>query len=397
MLVGLQRQSVSSKTAGIRTFPLITLLGTVCGLMAETYSFWILVAGFISVTAILVMGNIQRLKADEDNTGITTEAAVILMYAIGAYLVFGELVVAVVLTGVITLLLHFKTTLHGWVDKIGENDLRAMMQFVLISMVILPVLPDATYDRYEAFNPRDTWLMVVLIVGISLAGYFLYKIWGDKAGVLLGGILGGIISSTATTISYAKRTVNAASTVKGAAYVILIASAVSLARVLVEIFVVAPSSFTGFIFPLGAELVVMILLSVILYFRFHKEKNKMPEQGNPAQLKAAVIFGLLYAVIRFVSAFVKDEFGDNSLYIVSIISGLTDLDAITLSTAKMAEHKEIGTHLGWRLILLAVLSNLVFKAGFAMVLGGRSLGRIVAILFGILIIAGLFIFFLWPT
>jgi uncharacterized membrane protein (DUF4010 family) len=397
MLVGLQRESVDSKTAGIRTFPLITILGTICGLLSKEFNPWILAAGFIAITALLIMGNLHRIKIADDISGITTEVAVLLMFAIGAYLVYGQMAVAVVLTGIITVLLHFKTTLHRWVDKIGDHDLRAIMQFVLISMVVLPVLPDTTYDNYEAFNPRETWFMVVLIVGIGLAGYFLYKIWGDKAGVLLGGILGGLISSTATTLAYAKKASGSVTAAKLAAFVILTASAVSMGRVLVEISVVAPSSFTQFVFPLAAEGLIMVLMIFILCLSHRKEKNKMPEQGNPAELKGAIIFAILYAAITYASAFVKDKFGDSGLYVVSIISGLTDLDAITLSTAKMTEQKHIEATLGWRLILLAVMSNLVFKAGLAWALGGRVLGRLVAMLFGILVAAGLAIFFLWPA
>ncbi|HKO79942.1 MAG TPA: MgtC/SapB family protein, partial [Chitinophagaceae bacterium] len=161
LLVGLQREYASSKTAGIRTFPLITLTGTVCGLLAKEFDVWILVAGFLGVISLLVIGAIQKVKDKQEGGGITTEAAVLLMFSLGAYLVFGEPIVAVVLTGVITVLLHFKTSLHGWVNKIGEQDLKAVMQFVLITMVILPVLPNTTYDQYEVLNPRDIWLMVV--------------------------------------------------------------------------------------------------------------------------------------------------------------------------------------------------------------------------------------------
>src|SRR5688572_9979928 len=142
LLVGLQRESSNSQTAGIRTFPLITLSGTVCGLLAKEFGGWILAAGLIAVVALLVMSNVQRIKSKQEGSGMTTEFAVLLMYAVGAYLVFGEPAPAVVITGVITVLLHFKTTLHSWVDKFGEHDLRAIMQFVIISMVILPVLPD---------------------------------------------------------------------------------------------------------------------------------------------------------------------------------------------------------------------------------------------------------------
>ena len=398
LLVGLQREYASSKTAGIRTFPLITLTGSVCGLLAKELDVWILVAGFFGVISLLIIGSIQRLKnKEEESGGITTEAAVLLMYSLGAYLVFGEPIVAVVLTGVITVLLHFKTSLHGLVKKIGEQDLRAVMQFVLISMVILPVLPNTTYDLYKVLNPRDIWLMVVLIVAISLSGYFAYKFFGDKVGALLGGVLGGLISSTATTVSYAKMSASNMTAGKLAAFVILTASTISLVRVLIEIRIVSPSSFMNLVFPLASELVVMIILTGILSFRQEKGAFKMQDQKNPAELKSAVLFGLLYAVISFLSAAANDKFGREGLYIVSILSGLTDMDAITLSTAKMAEQKSIDASLGWRLILIAFLSNLVFKGGIAMIVGGKGLGKTIAFLFGIAFLTGLTILFSWPS
>ena len=397
LLVGMQRQFANSKTAGIRTFPLITLTGTFCGFLATEFDGWILAIGFVAIASLLVMANILRSKEDRADMGMTTEIAALLMYAIGAYLVFGEQLIAVVVTGVITVLLHFKSTLHGWVGRFGENDLKAIMQFVLISMIILPVLPDKTYDEYESLNPKNIWLMVVLIVGISLVGYFIYKFIGSKAGVLLGGILGGLISSTATTISYSRMAQKTTTFTKLAAFVILTASAVSLVRVMIEISIVAPSSFKAFVFPLGALLVVMIILVLVSFFRNRKEKAEMPTQSNPAELKGALIFALLYGGISFISAFVKDNFGNQALYAVSVVSGLTDLDAITLSTAKMTEQKSIETSLGWRLILVATLSNLVFKGGMAVAMGNKQLGKVVASLFAVLIVSGILIILFWPA
>ncbi|MGZ8557164.1 MAG: MgtC/SapB family protein, partial [Chitinophagaceae bacterium] len=228
LLVGIQREYASSKTAGIRTFPLITLTGTVCGLLAKQFDVWIIVAGFFGIMSLLIIVNIKKINEKQEGGGITTEAAVLLMFSVGAYIVFGEPMVAVVITGITSVLLHFKASLHGWIRKFGEQDLKSVMQFVLISMVILPVLPDDTYGPYSVINPRDTWLMVVLIVAISLCGYFAYKIFGDKAGALLGGILGGLISSTATTVSYAKIAARNTSAGLFAACVILVASAASL-------------------------------------------------------------------------------------------------------------------------------------------------------------------------
>lgn len=387
LLVGLQRQHADSGIAGIRTFPLITLTGSVCGLLSKSLNAWVLFGGFIAIASMLVIGNIQRIRSRQPGSGITTEVAALFMYVVGAYLVFGQPAIAVVLTGVTAVLLHFKLTLHGWVEKIGEQDGKAIMQFVLISMVILPILPNKTYDIYESLNPRDIWMMVVLIVGISLIGYFLYKLVGANAGVLLGGILGGMISSTATTASYAKTGARSGGE-SIALFVIVTASAVSLVRVIVEIAVVAPGSFRTFVVPLAAELLVLLIMTVILFFGHRKEKSKIPEQENPAQIKGALIFAGLYALISFITAAVKAEIGDSGLFVVSIISGLTDLDAITLSTARMAEQKNIDATLGWKLVLIAAMSNLVFKAGMVFVLGSRKLGLRVAIFFGIAIAAG---------
>lgn len=397
LLVGLQREYASSKTAGIRTFPLITLTGTVCGLLAKELGVWILVAGFFGVISLLVIGSIQQIKSKQEGGGVTTEAAVLLMFSLGAYLVFGEPIVAVVLTGVTTVLLHFKTSLHGLVNKIGEQDLRAVMQFVLISMVILPVLPNTTYDLYKVLNPKDIWLMVVLIVAISLCGYFAYKLFGDKVGILLGGVLGGLVSSTATTVSYAKMVAQNIAAGKLATLVIITASTISLVRVLIEIRIVSPTSFMNLAVPLAAELAVMIVLTGLLSFKQEKGVFKMQEQKNPAELKSAIMFGLLYAVIRFLSAAANDKFGNEGLYVVSILSGLTDMDAITLSTAKMTEQKNIDASLGWRLILVAFLSNLVFKGGIAIIIGGKELGKTIAFLCSIAILTGLAILFIWPT
>lgn len=397
MLVGLQRESINSKTAGIRTFPLITLAGTICGFFAKEFNGWIIAAGLIAVALLLVISGVQRSVNDKPGEGITTEMAVLVMFLIGAFLVFGDPAVAVVLTGTITVLLHFKSTLHGWVQKFGTSDLKAIMQFVIISMVILPVLPDKTYDPFNSINPKNVWLMVVLIVGISLSGYFLYKFIKHKEVALIGGLLGGLISSTATTLSYSKLAAKTHSTIRLAVFVIVTASAVSLIRVIFEISIVATAAFDKLILPICAELLIAAILSTILFLRQKKEKLTMPEQTNPAELKSALVFALLYAAISFVAAFTLDKFGDRGLYLVSIISGLTDLDAITLSTAKMADSDKIQPELAWRLILVAALSNLGFKTGLAFAIGGKKIGKRVALLFGILVLTGLGILFLWPS
>ncbi|MFS8617565.1 MAG: MgtC/SapB family protein, partial [Solitalea sp.] len=193
MLVGIQREHVNSRVAGIRTFPLITLTGTLSALLASDFGVWMVPAGVACIGGLLIVTNWQRTVQREGVGGLTTEMSIILMYLIGAYLVNGNQLLAVVLTGVVVVLLHFKPALHQFVDKIGEKDLKAVMQFVLITLVILPVLPNEDMGPYQVLNPREIWWMVVLIVGISLIGYFFYKLLGGKLGVLAGGLLGGMV------------------------------------------------------------------------------------------------------------------------------------------------------------------------------------------------------------
>ncbi|MGV3503082.1 MAG: MgtC/SapB family protein [Adhaeribacter sp.] len=399
LLVGLQREHANSKVAGIRTFPLITLLGALMGLLSPSLGGWALAGGFAGITALIVVANLLRIQSGDTDKGQTTEAAILLMYGVGAYLAVGDKTLAVTVGGLVAVLLHSKGVLHGLVRKIGFDDIKVVMQFVLLSLVILPVLPDQTFGPYQVLNPRDMWLMVVLIVGISISGYFAYKIFGQKAGTLLGGILGGMISSTATTVSYARRSKQSPGASMVAAVVILIASAIAFVRILVAMAVVAPNKIRELAPPLGAMLLLMLLLigGLFLWRRKKEPANALPDQGNPAQLKSALVFGALYGLVLLASAAAKDHLGDKGLYLVALVSGLADVNAITLSTAKMVAAGRLGSHTGWQLILLAALANLVFKAGLVAFLGDRRLLRQVALLFGITLAGGGLILWLWPA
>jgi uncharacterized membrane protein (DUF4010 family) len=397
LLVGMQRERVKSPIAGIRTMALVTVFGAVTALLGIPFGGWVVGLGAVAVAAMLVIGNVAKIQSKKPDPGLTTEIATLLMYGVGAYTVVGHEAVAVAIGGGVAVLLHFKEPLHALVAKIGEQDLKAIMQLVLIALVILPVLPDQNYGPYQVWSPRKIWFMVVLIVGISLGGYIAYKLFGETAGTLLGGILGGLISSTATTVSYARRTHGAPESAKLAALVILIASTVAIARVLVEVAVVAPGILGQVGPPLGVLLAWMALLSGGMYFFGRGEGDKMPEQENPAELKAALIFGAIYAAVILAVAAANDFFGSAGLYVVGILSGLTDMDAITLSTAQLVDQQQVTPGTGWRVILIAALSNLVFKAGAVAVLGDRRLLLWIAGLFGLAIAGGLVLLFVWPA
>jgi uncharacterized membrane protein (DUF4010 family) len=282
------------------------------------------------------------------------------------------------------------------VGRFSEPDVRAIFNLVLIALVILPVMLNRSYGPYGVLNPFEIWLIVVLIVGISLGGYIAYKFFGARAGTLLGGILGGMISSTATTVSYARRTRHAPEAVGLAAFVITVASTIVFGRVIFEIAVVAPELLSKVAPPLVVIMLVMGVLALATYWTRGGEAEQVPLDKDPAQLTAAVLFGLMYAVILFAVAAGRQWLDDRGLYLVAVISGLTDVDAITLSTAQMIKRGELEVDTGWRMILLGSLSNLVFKGAAVAVLGHRQLLRRVSIVFGIVLACGVLLLLFWP-
>ena len=383
LLVGMQRERAASRLAGFRTFPLVTILGVLCAELGRTRGGWLIAAGLMALAGLIVASNHVRLSAPDADPGLTTEAALLVMFGVGAYLVGGHRSVAVAVGGVVAILLHLKSELHALARRIGEDDFRAIMQFVLISMVILPVLPDQAYGPFQVLNPRHIWWLVVLIVAISLGGYMLYKLFGNRVGLVLAGVLGGLISSTATTVSYARRSGTTPGNAGSAALVIMLASTVVFVRVLAVAAAVSQALFMAAVVPLAIMIVLGTGLSALLWLRTPTHTLEMPTHSNPSELKSALVFGALFALVLLATAAAKHQFGDRGLYVVAALSGLTDMDAITLSTARMVNAGEIPPETAWRLILAASMSNLVFKAGVVGVLGGHGLFGRIAVRFGI--------------
>lgn len=378
LLVGLQREQVATPLAGLRTFALITILGTICGMLAEDFGGWVVAGGFLGLTGALLIGHLPELQGGHAETGVTTEIAALAMFGLGAYIVVGHREVAIAIGGLIAVLLHFKSVLHGIAARLGE-DSRAIMQFVLLSLVILPALPDQTFGPYAVLNPRKVWLIVVLIVGIGLAGYIAYKFFGQAAGLLMAGALGGIISSTAVTVGYSKMAKHEKLTPKAAALVILIATSVSAALLVVEVAILAPGFLQAMLLPLSAVPAVLALSSLPLWFSRDGEGQQMPAQGNPTELRNALLFALLYSVILLGIAFGKDRYGAGALYGIAAISGIADLQAIALSTAQLVEGGSLLARDGLRVIQVALVTSLGFKFAVVAVGGGSGLLRWLAL------------------
>lgn len=395
LLVGLQREHHASRLAGLRTFPLIAIFGTVCSLLAAQFGGWVLAAGLIGLTAVILIGNLESFRANAAEGGVTTEVAMLLMFAVGAYIPVGSREVAIAIGAGMAVLLQFKDRLHSWEARLGDDDLRAIMQFVLLSFVILPALPNRTFGPYDVLNPYKIWLMVVLIVGISLGGYVAYKFFGKNAGTVLGGVLGGLISSTATTVSYARRVAKQPDASALATIVVVIASTVVYARLLLELAVVAPRHFTTLAPPMAIMLGVFIALSTAAWLWLRGESQELPSQENPTELKSAFAFGAIYGLVLLAVAAAKVHFGESGLYVVAGISGLTDVDAITLSTAQLVNDGKLPVDDGWRLVLVASTSNLLFKAAAAAALGHRRLISRLGPLYAVAVAAAALILLVW--
>lgn len=389
LLVGLQRERSASVLAGFRTFPLITLFGTVCAWLSVQHGGWILGAGLVALAAAIFSGNIVRARQAESDPGITTEAAMLVMFGVGAYLPGGERPIALVIAAATAVLLHLKPQLHDLARRIGDHDFRAIMQFVVIALVILPILPDATYGPFNALNPHRIWWMVVLITGLSLGGYLLHKWIGDRAGAFAAGLLGGLISSTATSVTHARLTRSQPASAPLAAVVILLASGVVFARLLVLVAASDREHLAAYIPAFASMLAVLIGSALWLGFRRRDSEATLPAPTNPTELRSALFFTLLYAGVLLGVASAREWYGNRGLLVIAVLSGLTDMDAITLSTAQLSRQGTISVGESTRAILVASVSNLVFKAGVIGSLGDRSLLRKILPAFGAAAVTGL--------
>jgi uncharacterized membrane protein (DUF4010 family) len=366
LLVGIERERNPTAKAGLRTFALIAVLGNGCALAAQLVaSPWLLAVGFALVGVTLIGAYHADPAIQAEDSGTTTVIAALVVYLLGALNFHGERTLAVALGIGVTALLYFKTELEGVATRLTPTDLRSMLQFGAISAIALPLLPDHGYGPYGVLNPFHIWTMVVLISGVSLAGYVAWRLTLGGKGLLLTGLLGGVISSTATTFAYARHARDATHTPSAALTVILLANVAKLLRVL--------------LLPALAATVPA------LWWHFRRAGGESGEASdrlqNPTQLGAALLFGAFYALVLLAAAWLSDVVGSGGLFVLSFVSGLTDVDAITLSSARLAEQGNISLPASVTAITLAVGANMLFKAGVSFVVGGRAVGRLVALAF----------------
>jgi uncharacterized membrane protein (DUF4010 family) len=307
--------------------------------------------------------------------------------------------VPILIGGAVAVLLHWKQPIHWFIDRLGEKEVRAIMQLVLLALIVLPLMPNRTLaiDPYQVLNPFDIWRLVVLICGISLAGYLASRFLGETASVWISGLLGGVISSTATTVTFSRLS-QKQSHARAATLIILIASTMVFGRVLIEVALVTPSLVPRIWMPLAALTGAMLLVTAgfALFRPLSQEPAARSLKRDPSELRAALMFGALYGVVLYGVAAAKDYFGNAGLYAVAALSGLTDMDAITLSTARLVQQSHIAADTGWRMIAIGFLSNLVFKFGIVVALGSKPLRKQIAVVFGLTFVVGVLIVLFWP-
>ncbi|MBM3297457.1 MAG: MgtC/SapB family protein [Candidatus Aminicenantes bacterium] len=393
MLVGLQRERSYDESgkpekttvAGVRTFALLGLIG--CGgalvsdLLGSPWPFVALLAVLgLFVTAAYVF---TALKGE---FGMTTEVAVVITVLAGALCYWDKLALAVALGVATAALLSFKIELHGFVERLRREDVVAALKFALITAIVLPVLPNRAFwgPPFDVLNPHKIWLMVVLISGIGFAGYVLFKLVGARRGIFLTGLLGGLVSSTATTLSFAQRSRKDRGQAGPFALAVVIAWAVMFARMLVWTAVLFPPLLRRLWPPLAAGALAGLAFGLVLHLRARRAEAEDLRMKNPFELGPAITFGLLYGVILLAARAAKLYFGDMGVYISSAAAGLADVDAITLSMAEMSRAGNLALDTAVWAVVLAAVANTAVKGGIVFLGGSKELRR--ALLPGFLLI-----------
>lgn len=420
-LIGLQReytqQHLNVKSfAGFRTFIFSALFGAILGFLGGRIdSLWVIL-GFSGIilfsiaSYVVIYMNSKRISA-------TTQISFILTYVLGAMCTTGHSELSVVFAIVIAMFLAFKERLHLMAKNLESGELVAMIKFGLIAFVVLPFLPNKNYSlmdipglsdlliglganvdflyKLDVFNLYNIWLMVIFIAGINLVGYFLVKFIGSKRGYGILGFVGGLVSSTAVTLSMAEESKKDKKIITPFLLATIIAGSVMFVRVIFEVAVVNNSLLSTLFFPM----IIMTLFSFGVAGFFYRTKNKGKkakevELRQPFALKPALIFGLFFVLILLVSRIAQLLFGDVGIYVASVFSGLMDVDAITLTMASLAREGSVSDFVATTAIMLAVVSNTLVKGFMAYFLGNKKFGRIVLLSFVVILAVGMAALFL---
>jgi uncharacterized membrane protein (DUF4010 family) len=393
VLIGLERQRTLGETesfAGVRTFSLVALFGAVSVYASELSGLpWLVALVFLSILAVVITAYQATTRNGE--IGATTEVSVLITFFVGCICAWGEVGIAGAITVIAMLLLSLKGWLHNLARRIETSDVEATLKFAIITLIVLPLVPNTNFgpEGMEVINPYKTWLMVVLIAGLNFIGYILVKVLGREHGFGITGLLGGLVSSTAVTLGFSQRSRTEPKLTPVLALAILLAWTVMYVRVVVEVGVVNFSLARNLALGMLLMGAVSLAICLILWRRGRSSKTAEVELGNnPFELGGAIKFGGLFAVVIFVASAAQTYFGDTGLYVAGALAGLTDVDAIALSMANLAQQDAANTGAAARTIVIAVISNTMVKCGMAIWLGAPGMRRTMIPITAALALAG---------
>jgi uncharacterized membrane protein (DUF4010 family) len=397
-LVGTEREKHKAEDdqpgiGGLRTFIFFGAVGAIAAWLGERSGTpWLLVAVVACVSLGVFAGYVVQARTRPDALGMTTELAAIAVVLLGAMTSLGHAAMAIGLGIMLSAVLAYKEPLHGLVQRIGREDMLGVLRLLIATFIVLPLLPDRTIDPWHALNPYKLWLLVVLITGLSLVGYVATRWLGSGKGSALTGLTGGLVSSTAVTLTFARRSREAAAAQLADALAsgILVAWAVMFVRMVIEVVVVNAALVPSLIVSFGAMAAAALLAGGICYARAARRHERNGSDGvplaNPFSLTSAAKFAAFFAVVLMIVALVKEYYPGSGLLVVAALAGLTDVDAITLSMADYARGGDVSTAV--RAIVIAALTNTMVKAGLVVALGAPALRRRVLISCAAVLAAG---------
>jgi uncharacterized membrane protein (DUF4010 family) len=380
LLIGLERGwerrelPEGRRAAGLRTFGIIGLLG---GVTVELSRPWVLAAVAAAVALFAALGYWRETENNED-VSLTSAVTAMLTLCLGALAGSGELTAASSSAVVVALLLGFKPELHGILRRIERTEMLATLRLLLISVVLLPVLPRRGLGPWNAFNPYQIWWLVVLVAGVSYIGYFAVKLLGERRGMLVTGLFGGLVSSTAVTLNLGRQAGDDTRELDLLTAGIAIATAMMFPRILVLVGVIAPMLAGRLAWPFGAACIGAIVAAVWFARRSigagSPAKHEHPEPRNPLDLRTALEFGLILAVVMVLSRAATAWLGDRGLYVLAAFSALVDVDAISLSVATMAVQGQTSFGVAIKATLIAAAMNTALKPILVTMVGGTRIG-----------------------
>ncbi|MBN7827200.1 MgtC/SapB family protein [Bowmanella dokdonensis] len=377
LLIGVERgwrfrqQEEGKRVAGLRTFGLTGLLGGCSGMLLQNLGglgFALIFIGFCLSVAVAYWS-----RSDQGaDASITSLISLLLTFVLGAMAALNLPEVAVAAAVVSALLLRYKELLHGWLQKLEERELQAALQLLLISLVMLPVLPDEGYGPWQVLNPYEIWLMVVLIAGISFIGYVAMKWGGADKGIILTALSAGMVSSTALTLHFSRLSRQQSELSSRLSVGILLACGTMFPRVLLVASLINPAIFNELWLPVTVMALILLLACALLWNRRGATKASITHLVNPLELRSAILFGGLLTLILLAGKALTEFFGEAGIYILAVVSGIADVDPVnlTLSRMSLADISVDKAALG---ILLASSTNTLVKALISVSVAGAGM------------------------